>query len=171
MADTIKREHEVTHSMAGGGVVDRVPHVRGALRVVSRNVKTAEQEVVVEDHNVVVNGSKTQLARLLGAGDATRYIKWIQLGSGITPETVTDTSLEQPITPMKVVAYAYPDASPTSFRVTFTAYLEEDEANGFPISEAGLVCADNKLFSRKTFATHTKDNEHIFEFTWTLTVS
>ena len=61
-------------------------------------------------------------------------------------------------------------ARPTTKSVKFTAFLLEDEANGFAITEAGLLAnnASPALAARTTFGALNKSNDFVFEFSWTL---
>ena len=123
--------------------------------------------------NLVLDALKPQACHLL-AGDfgSTGDRKWIdrmQFGTGVAAEAVTDEFLSQPITPIKDVTPSYPyDGLVNDYYVRFTVYLQADEANGFPISEMGLLAQDDTLVARKTFTPINKTVEYIIEFNWTL---
>jgi len=140
--------------------------ITGELRFSILDAKTKKVLKQWESKNVILTRAKYQLARLVGAGGADNYVNRMQFGTGSLAETESDVHLQTPITPIKAVAAAYPDALPTSYRVTFSAFLLADEANGFPISEAGLMCVDDTLVARKTFAAQTKTADHIFLYEW-----
>jgi len=119
--------------------------------------------------NVVVNNAVKQMARLLGGyQQSDRYINRMQFGAGSTnPASATDTVLESPLSPIKSITdVSYPNDS----SVKFKAYLLEDELNGFPIQEAGLLFVNTSpaLAARKTFSSLTKTNEFVFEWNWTI---
>lgn len=123
--------------------------------------------------NVVVNGAKLQTLKLLagdiGTSPSYRYIKYMQFGTGTLPESEEDTALQLPITPIKTVSPSYPHSGmDDDYFVRFFASLNQNNANGFPISEAGLVTGDLFLFARKTFSAIDKTVDFIIEFTWTI---
>ena len=119
--------------------------------------------------NVVVNNAITQMSMLLGGTDMSdRYINRMQFGTGSTsPAAETDTALESAISPIKTITST---TYPTVSSVKFQAFLLEDEANGFPIKEAGLLFANTSplLAARKTFAALTKSSDFVFEWNWTI---
>lgn len=119
--------------------------------------------------NVVVDNAVKQMARLLaGYNQSDRYINRMQFGTGNTSAAdAGDTSLESPITPIKTISAT---SYPTDRSVKFQSFLMEDEANGFPLREAGLLFANTSplLAARKTFETLSKTNEFVFEFNWTI---
>lgn len=145
-------------------VADRMvmPKGRINIEVQDKDGKTVKQ---VHVENLVVNNGKTIMARLLGASGSTYTITRMQFGTGTTAAAVTDTTLEVPISPTKSIeTTAYPDTS----SVRFTAVLDSDEANGFPVAEAALQSASQGMFSRATFGPLTKSNDFRFVFSWTI---
>ena len=132
--------------------------------------------------NVVLNQMKAKLGELIAGSGTTYYIDQMQFGTGGTDPQSTDTGLAAPITPTKTVFTANPHEfsddpsdSPaymvsSDHQVMFIAFLLANEANGFPISEAGLMANDLTLYTRKTFSPISKSADYIFEFRWTLTV-
>jgi len=119
--------------------------------------------------NTITSALRTQLAHMLagdvGSSGSMKYIDRMQFGSGSLAETAADQYLQFPITPIKDVTPSY-SYTGGYYYVEFEAFLEADEANGFPIQEAGLLCEDDTLAARKTFNTVDKTNEYIFGFRW-----
>lgn len=102
------------------------------------------------------------------AGDSTdNYVAEMQFGSGSSSPSVDDTTLQQPITPTDVPTVDHPDTNSTRF----SAYLMEDEANGFPISEVGLLDGEGNLMARKTLSGQVKNSDYIFGFRWTISTT
>jgi len=127
---------------------------------------------VVQEHtfrNIVVNNAKTQMAHLLGGDTTNRFVNRMQFGTGTTAEAVADIALETPITPVKAAAAA--TETPDVYSVQFTAQLTTAEANGFPITEAGLLFGNNTLCARKVFGALNKTSDFVFQFTWTISWS
>ena len=136
---------------------------RGHLRIVIRR-RDGEIEDVVDGGNVIVNTGKVQMAHLVAGDYEERYVTQMQFGTGSMPEDESDVHLQSPITPVKPVTASFPD----SYQVTFQAFLMDDEAVGFTLSEAGLLTDSDVLVARKTHAGLNKDDEHIFEYNWTI---
>jgi len=119
--------------------------------------------------NAVVDNSVKQMARLLGGlSQSDRYINRMQFGTGAAAAAdAADTALETPISPIKTISST---SYPTDRSVRFQAFLLEDEANGFPLREAGLLFANTSplLATRKTFEALTKSSDFVFEWNWTI---
>jgi len=133
-------------------------------------VPVGKIEQVVEGKNLVLNRMKTQLSHLVvGHENTTRYINRMAWGTGghipgdpsqpIDPQP-EDGSLESPILIKPLAQFDFL----TSTSVVLVAYLLEGEANGFTITESGLVCGDNTLVARRTFAGLAKTADFVFEF-------
>ena len=131
-------------------------------------------EEVISGGNIVTNRIKTQLAHLLvGHETTTRYANKMVWGTGghavgdpttpISPSE-TDTALEAQVLIKNFQTSEFPTA--TSVRVT--AFILEAEANGFTITEEGLVAADNTLVARRTFPGLPKTADFVFEFRHTI---
>lgn len=142
--------------------VERKMTGRLKVSVFDKHGKKVEE---FQSQNVILLQIKYHLARLMTYGvGMNNYIDRMQFGTGTLAEAETDETLQSPITPIKAVTVAHP----TIYTAEYTASLLADEANGFPISEAGLLTVDGTLVARKTFDSHTKDSSHIFHFDWTL---
>ena len=131
-----------------------------SARIISREMHT----------NIVVDGMNTQMCRMLGGDIGTagvyRSVNRMQFGTGSLGETASDVRLQTPITPIKTIDPATGITHPAPYYVQFEAYLDFDEANGFAISEAGLLCSDGTLAARKVFAGISKTSDYIIEFRW-----
>lgn len=116
-----------------------------------------------EEQNLIVNGAKNQLARLVGGAMTGRNITHIGFGIGTNAANPNDTGLSNGFfKPVTSISY------PTTGQVAFTWSLSTAEANGLAITEFGLRCADNTLFSRKTRAAINKSDDISITGTWTI---
>lgn len=118
---------------------------------------------VLEEKNLIVNGAKNQLARLVGGSGAGRHITQIGFGIGQAVAAPTNTALTS--------AYVKPVASveyPATGQVRFHWSLSTAEANGVSITEFGLICADGTLFSRKARAPIQKESDLSLSGAWTI---
>ena len=147
--------------------IDEMPRPKGTLQL--RVLRRGSKELV-EEHtwdNVIVNNALFQFARLLAGEDQSeRAITKMSFGAGSTAAAASDTALEVPLTAgTKVIAsHEFPDAR----SVKFTAFLDETELNGFPITEAGLVFENGTLAARRTFPQQNKTEDFVFEWNWTV---
>jgi hypothetical protein len=116
------------------------------------------------DHNLIVNGARDQMARLI-AGDFTkRNITKISFGTNGAEPTVADTTITNAFT-KNVAGFTYPAMG----QVTISWNLLTSEDNGQAILEFGLVCADNTLFSRRVRANPIyKASDISIEGQWTI---
>jgi hypothetical protein len=116
--------------------------------------------------NTVVAAAAEPMCHLLGgdADAANLYAKKMAFGTGTAAPAVTDVSLQRPITPIKDIATV---THPTSSSTLFTATLEADEGNGFPINEVGLMNVNKVLLARVILASpQAKTVDYIFLFEW-----
>jgi len=166
LLDFVRRETIVrNHKQCTEGVRDQVLMPKGKVEILCENAKTGEIENRISVDNLVVNNAKSIMAHLLGSASSDDWaIKRMVFGSGSTPPTESDVSLEVPITPEKTVTSDYPDDS----SVRFTGVLESDEANGFPINEAALYSGSEGIFSRIVFGPLNKSSDFRFVFRWTI---
>jgi len=107
-----------------------------------------------------------KFVHLLGGDSSDPYIDRMQFGTGTLAPAATQTFLQRPITPVKAVT----PAIVPSYSATFQAYLLADEANGFPLAEAGLLAVDDTLLARATYTAQTKTVNYIWGYSWTVTV-
>jgi hypothetical protein len=99
----------------------------------------------IEDHNLIVNGARNQMARLIAGDFTNRHITKISFGTSGTAPTVNDTAITNAFT-KNVAGHEYPAMG--QVRINWNLLTTED--NGQAILEFGLICADNTLFSRRT---------------------
>jgi len=114
--------------------------------------------------NLLLTAFDTKLSLLLAGYSTGNYVDRMQFGTGSALPTTADTTLQMPVSPIKAAAVDHP----TSTTTRFTSYLLQDEANGFPISEAGLLAVDDTVVARKVFSGQTKTSNYIFAFKWTI---
>ena len=120
----------------------------------------------ITEHNVIVNGAKEALAKLISDGsDSSKAIKYFAVGTSGTGATVADTELGNKVYQNEIKGYTYPEVG----QVCFSWKLGFSEANGNDIVEFGLVCEDGTLFSRKVRNSSVyKSDDLSFEGTWTI---
>ena len=138
--------------------------MQGHVRLEITDAKTGRLVCVMKGKNLLVDNFNEKLSHLCAGDSVENFVNRMEFGTGSADAERGDTFLQMPITPIKTVTVDHP----TDTTTRFTAYLMEDEANGFPISEAGLICGDDTLVGRKTFAGLVKDSDHIFTFKWTI---
>lgn len=126
----------------------------------------AKTGVILEkytDNNLVVNGGRSAVCALLGAGGATKKLTQISFGTNSTAPSGADNSITGAFT-KNLGAVTYPTISSVSFAWTLGA----GEGNGIGIREVGLLCADNTLFARKTRELINKNADIILNGAWTI---
>jgi hypothetical protein len=117
-----------------------------------------------EDHNLIVDGARTAMARLVAGNGTGKNIDRIAFGINGGMPNPSNTSIVSPFTKnFDRISY------PASNQVEFSWSLATTEANGKAISEFGLLCADNTLFSRKNRGTPiNKDSDIAIEGQWVI---
>lgn len=117
----------------------------------------------IDEQNLIVNGAKNQLARLIGGDGANRQINRIGFGTGTSPAAPNDITLTGAL--IKALAgHSYPATGQVKFDWT----LSTAEGNGAAITEFGLLCADDTLFARKVRAPIEKDADLSLTGSWTI---
>lgn len=117
----------------------------------------------IDECNLIVNGAKNQLARLIGGDGANRQINRIGFGLGVTAASPNDTALTGAL--IKAVGgHSYPATGQVQFDWT----LSTAEGNGAAITEFGLFCADDTLFARKVRAPIQKEADLSLTGSWTI---
>jgi len=143
--------------------------MKGTLEIAIKHVSSGKVQRRKYD-NVVVTGFKSQMCHMLagdiGESGEGRHVDRMQFGTGSMAESVSDTELQMPITPIKAVTVAYTGPASADWVVQFEGILDQDEANGFPISEAGLLCEDDTLAARKAFSAFDKTVDYVVAFRW-----
>jgi hypothetical protein len=147
--------------------VDQHRTIKGVLAYkVYRHVNGKKELLeTYEDHNLIVNRAREQMAHLI-AGDsvANRKITKIAFGTNgieadLLDETITGATTKD------LDGYTYPAQT----QVRFSWSLGVGEANGKAIREFGLICADNSLFARRTRNKPiNKESDISLEGTWTI---
>jgi hypothetical protein len=124
------------------------------------------EDNVLEEYtgeNLIVNTGRSGLAHLLAGETTNREVERIGFGTnGDDPES-TDTELTDAFE-KAVDGFTYPDTQ----SVKFDFELDFAEANGKAITEFGLICADDSLFSRKTRAVINKTVDFKIVGSWTI---
>jgi hypothetical protein len=142
-------------------VADHYPaELRGEFRMwVYRKGVLIEE---YEDRNLIVNGARTAVARLI-AGDGTgKNINRIAFGTSGAAPSPDNTAITGAFT-KSLLGHSYP----VTGQALFSWNLLTTEANGKGILEFGLLCADGTLFARKTRAKALeKDSDISVEGQW-----
>ncbi len=126
--------------------------------------KTGQVLEHYEDNNLIVNGGRTAVMLLLGAGDTTKQLTQISVGTNGTAPVGTDNAITGAFTKdLGTVTY------PTISSVKFDFQIGAGDANGIGIKEFGLVTADGTLFARKVRALINKNSDIILNGAWTVT--
>jgi hypothetical protein len=86
-----------------------------------------------EDHNLIVDGARSVMARLIAGEVEGQSITHIALGTNGATPTPDDTEITE----------AFPTHPPAGWNLLVS------EANGLAIIEFGLLCGDGTLFARK----------------------
>jgi cobalamin-dependent methionine synthase I len=122
-------------------IVDKIP-VKGIF-----HAKVYRSGILIEEyeeHNLVVNGSRTEMAHAV-AGDTDHRITKIAFGTnGAEPESSDTVITNQYV--KSISGFSFPAID----RVQFDWELMESEDNGMAILEFGLLTANGTLFARKT---------------------
>jgi hypothetical protein len=118
---------------------------------------------LIDEPNLIVNGAKNQLARLVAGSGANRHITHIGFGVGTAAPAPGNTGLTSAY--WKSVG---PVEYPADGQVAFSWSLATSEANGLALTEFGLRCADGTLFARKVRNPIHKSDDLSLTGVWTL---
>jgi hypothetical protein len=114
---------------------------RGSFRV-----KVWEQDRVIRDyqkHNLIVDGAKGVMARLVGGDADGNFISKIACGTSAAEADPADTAITGAFAKdIDDIAFPEPD------QVQFDLHIGTDENNGTVINEFGLLTEDGTLFAR-----------------------
>lgn len=117
------------------------------------------------EKNLIVDGSKTIHAKLLGGTVANNSITQVAFGTNGTTPAGGNTAITSPFT-KAIDSVTYPAAN----QVAFNFSLASSEANGKALLEFGLLTAAGALYARKIRATAlNKDTDISLTVTWTIT--
>ena len=136
-------------------------NIKGVFTLSIIDAKTGELLEKYVDNNLVVNGGRTAVTRLLGGDVANRSITKISFGTNGTAPASTDSAITGAFT-KALGAVSYPTIN--SVRWAWT--LEDNEGNGIGIREYGLVCDNDLLFARKTREIINKNSSIRLVGTW-----
>jgi hypothetical protein len=147
-----------------GGVMDLQEHIETPVGRFHVEIYRGGVRVhTIDDGNLIVNGAKNQLARLIGGSGTNRQITRIGFGIGQAAAAPGDTALTSAyVKAIGSVEY------PATGQVRFNWSLSTAEMNGVSITEFGLLCADGALFSRKARAPIAKDEDLSLTGAWTI---
>lgn len=142
---------------------DNLGNLKGIfkLQIICANTGRIIENYV--DNNLVLNGGRTAVMRLLGAGDTNKQLTQIAVGTNGTAPVGTDAAITGAFT-KALGAVSYPTIS----SVRFDFQIGAGEANGIAIQEFGILCADNTVFARKVRALINKNSDIILNGNWTI---
>ncbi len=127
-------------------------------------IKNGQVIQSVNEKNLVVNGGRNALAALIGGNGGTdKVVTKIGFGTGTTAAALTDDELTG-LFDKAIDSVGYPQTG----AVSFTWALDYAENNGVDITEFGLLCDDDTLFSRKVRDAITKTSAIRLEGIWTI---
>jgi hypothetical protein len=117
-----------------------------------------------EDHNLIVDGARATMAKLITGNGSGKNINRIAFGTNGNIPVPNDTAITSPFTKtFDRITY------PASNQVEFGWSLATTEANGKAICEFGLLCADGTLFARKNRGKPiNKDSDIAIEGQWVI---
>jgi len=110
-------------------------------------IKVYKKGVLIDtiiEKNLIVNGARDQVARLIAGNVTGRSINRIAFGTNGSDPTVADTAITNQFV-RNVKAFSYPATG----QVQIDWDLPVTENNGMAIMEFGLLTADNTLFARR----------------------
>jgi len=112
-----------------------------AIRVYRKGVLVDERV----ENNLIVNGARDQIARLIAGNVGGRSIERIAFGTNGSAPDVADAVITQQFA-RPVNGFSYPAMG----QVQIDWELPTTENNGMAIREFGLLTADGTLFARRT---------------------
>lgn len=135
---------------------------RGIFVMRTFDADGCELEHYVDD-NLIVNGGRSAIASLIGAGTAGKVVNQIAFGTNGASPILSDTGLTGTFA-KAINGVTYPGTG----QVQIAWSLELAENNGVTIREYALLCDDDTLFARKVRADVSKTNLVRLEGTWTI---
>jgi hypothetical protein len=144
-------------------IVDYAKPLRGIFRI---RAKDADGNIIwqEEDHNLIVDGARTQMAHLIAGDTEGRNITQIKFGTNGDAAALGDTEITDPFT-TDISSIEYPAFN----QVQFNWEVARGENNGMGIMEFGLFCADGTLFARFVRDLPlNKDSSFSLEGDWTI---
>ena len=114
--------------------------------------------------NLIVNGAREQMARLIAGEVAGRSVSKIAFGTNGTDASYPDNEITDMFA-KEIERHAYTAMG----QVRFDWKLETTENNGMAIMEFGLLTEDGMLFARRTRGNPIhKDSDISIEGEWTI---
>lgn len=151
-----------------------LPLMEGIFHLEKRFVGTGEIEVIEHDCNLITRASKAYLLLGVYLDDiVSDPVKTLKIGTGgcKDPEGKfpkrEDPLQTDLITPILTIP-AIPVPSSTEVAVTFLADVDQTQANGQRISEAGLFKSLGGIFNVKNHPAVTKAPEFSLHYSWTI---
>lgn len=131
------------------------------------SMKVFKNGVLIDElteNNLIVNGARDQVARLIAGNVIGRNIKKIAFGTNGTAPDVSDTAITNQYT-RDVSGFSYPAMG----QVQIDWELPVTENNGMAIMEFGLLTEDGTLFARRIRANPIyKESDISIEGHWTI---
>ncbi len=131
------------------------------------HLKVFENGKLVQEYkvkNLVVDGGKDGVARLIGNDDPAKYINQIGVGTGSSAPVAGDATLTS-LFKKAVDSVSFPATN----KVTFNWTISLAEANGLTIAEFGLFMSDDTMFARRLALTPiVKNNTISLSGAWTI---
>ena len=130
-------------------------------------IRVHKNGILIAEHvenNLIVNGARDQVVRLIAGNTVGRNIAQIAFGTnGTTPEVTDSVITQQYARPINGFSY------PAMGQVQFDWELPVTENNGMAIMEFGLLTDDGMLFARRTrrYPIH-KESDISIEGHWTI---
>jgi hypothetical protein len=138
--------------------------VRGIFELDVINVKDGAIVNHIREDNLIVNGARVQMSKLIAGDWEDCEIAKVAFGTNGTPPKASDEEITDAFE-KEVTGHTYPEEG----QVKFSWYLAASEDNGQAIMEFGLLCADGTLFARRTREKPLNKEEDIaFKGTWTI---
>lgn len=147
--------------------------MRGIFRM--RVYKGGELVETFEDHNLIVDGAREQMAHLVAGETTGRKITAVAFGTNgdvptVDDEEITDAYVKAVDGHSFTIPEDWPFDTPEKGVVIFNWNLGLGEANGKEILEFGLLTEDRTLFARRirTKALN-KESDILLEGEWVIT--
>ena len=135
-----------------------------------RNQKVIEEKVIENElEDIITNVGKAQVAGLIN-GVVTTPFQYIAIGTGTTPESATDTALQNEImralaTCSRVTTNVTNDTAQLVYTFTFTASYAITESGVFDASTGG------NMLCRRVFSAVNVVSGDSLQVTWKIVVS
>lgn len=131
-------------------------------------IETATGRIIdrYSGENLVILNGKTNITKLLGGDVSGKAITQIAVGTNGTAPDLSDTGITNQFA-KAIDSISYPAAD----TVQINAIINNDEANGMMVREAGLLLGDNTLFARKTREAIDKTNAIALNIIWKIKIA